>query len=111
MFILETRMTRLRFLFQYGMGDGLMVIHTALYAKKINLEDLMPIYGQIGNQIIALTAGQRWTGVKSVRLTEIFNICDTCVYAPCFCDNEPENCVAYIERIGSSMYTEVQNEN
>ena len=46
-----------------------------------------------------------------MRLTEIFNICDTCVYAPCFCDNEPENCVAYIERIGSSMYTEVQNEN
>ena len=39
------------------------------------------------------------------------NICDTCVYAPCLCDNEPENCVAYIERIGSSMYTEVQNEN
>ena len=59
----------------------------------------------------APTAEQRWMGVKSVRLTEIFNICDTCVYAPCLCGNEPENCVAYIERIGSSMYTEVQNEN
>ena len=46
-----------------------------------------------------------------MKLTEIFNICDTCVYAPCLCGNEPENCVAYLERIGSSMYTEVQNEN
>lgn len=45
-----------------------------------------------------------------MRLTEIFNICDTCVYAPCLCANEPENCVAYIERIGSNI-EEVQNEN
>ena len=33
-------------------------------------------------------------------LTEMFNICDTCVYAPCLCGNEPENCVAYIEQSG-----------
>lgn len=29
-------------------------------------------------------------------LTEIFNICDTCTYAPCLCGNEPENCIAYV---------------
>lgn len=28
-------------------------------------------------------------------LTEMFNICDTCIYASCFCGNEPENCIAY----------------
>lgn len=36
-------------------------------------------------------------------LTEMFNICDSCVYAPCFCGNEPENYVAYLQsnnRIG-----------
>ena len=60
MFILETRMTWLRFLFQYGMGDGTMAIHIVRYVEKINLEDLMPMYGQIGNQIIALTVVQRW---------------------------------------------------
>lgn len=26
-------------------------------------------------------------------LTEMFNICDACVYAPCFCGNDPEGCV------------------
>lgn len=31
-------------------------------------------------------------------LTEMFNICDTCVYAPCLCGNEPENCVDYAKR-------------
>ena len=45
-----------------------------------------------------------------MRLTEIFNICDTCVYAPCLCGNEPENCVVYVERIGSNMEG-VPNEN
>lgn len=30
-------------------------------------------------------------------LTEMFNICNSCVYAPCFCGNEPENCVAYLQ--------------
>lgn len=33
-------------------------------------------------------------------LMEMFNICDTCAYAPCLCGNEPENCVAYVERNG-----------
>ena len=31
-------------------------------------------------------------------LTEMFTICDSCVYAPCLCGNEPENCVAYVMR-------------
>nr|DAK56674.1 MAG TPA: hypothetical protein [Caudoviricetes sp.]DAZ15848.1 MAG TPA: hypothetical protein [Caudoviricetes sp.] len=26
-------------------------------------------------------------------LTEMFNICDACVYAQCFCGNDPEGCV------------------
>lgn len=30
-----------------------------------------------------------------MKLTEMFNICETCAYAPCLCGNEPENCVAY----------------
>lgn len=29
-------------------------------------------------------------------LTEMFNICDSCAYASCFCGNEPENCAAYV---------------
>lgn len=32
-------------------------------------------------------------------LTDIFNICETCVYAPCFCGNEPENCIMYAQKI------------
>lgn len=35
-----------------------------------------------------------------MELTEMFNICDTCVYAPCFCGNEPENCITYAQRHG-----------
>lgn len=35
-------------------------------------------------------------------LTEMFNICDTCVYAPCFCGNEPENCVDYLMKNGGA---------
>lgn len=31
-------------------------------------------------------------------LTEMFNICETCVYAPCLCGNDPKNCVAYVMR-------------
>lgn len=27
-------------------------------------------------------------------LTEMFNICDACVYAPCCCGNELQNCIA-----------------
>lgn len=35
-----------------------------------------------------------------MQLTEMFNICDSCVYAPCFCGNEPENCIAYVKKTG-----------
>lgn len=35
-----------------------------------------------------------------MRLTEMFNICETCVYAPCICGNEPENCIAYVQKNG-----------
>lgn len=35
-----------------------------------------------------------------MELTEMFNICDTCVYAPCFCENEPENCTVRVQRNG-----------
>ena len=42
------------------MGGGTMVIHIVRYVEKINLEGLMPMYGQIGNQIIAQTAVQKW---------------------------------------------------
>lgn len=31
-------------------------------------------------------------------LTEMANICDSCVYAPCLCGNEPDNCVLYVGR-------------
>lgn len=31
-------------------------------------------------------------------LTEMFTICDSCVYTPCLCGNDPENCVAYAMR-------------
>ena len=34
-------------------------------------------------------------------LAEIFNICNNCVYAPCLCGNEPENCVDCIQRNGA----------
>lgn len=35
-----------------------------------------------------------------MQLTEMFNICDSCVYAHCFCGNEPENCIAYVQKTG-----------
>lgn len=35
-----------------------------------------------------------------MQLTEMFNICETCVYAPCICGNEPENCIAYVQKNG-----------
>lgn len=31
-------------------------------------------------------------------LTEMFSICDSCVYALCLCGNDPENCVAYVAK-------------
>ena len=42
------------------MGGGTMVINIVQYVEKINLEGLMPMYGQIGNQIIAQTAARKW---------------------------------------------------
>lgn len=36
-------------------------------------------------------------------LTEMFTICDSCVYAPCLCGQEPEICAAYVERSGAKM--------
>lgn len=38
-------------------------------------------------------------------LTVMFTICDSCVYAPCLCGNEPENCISYVERHGSENIT------
>ena len=35
-----------------------------------------------------------------MKLTEMFNICNSCVYAPCFCGTVPENCVDYVKRKG-----------
>ena len=55
-------------LLQCGMGGGTMVIHIVRYVEKINLEGLMPIYGQIGNQIIVQTAAQRWTEATAIAL-------------------------------------------
>lgn len=34
------------------------------------------------------------------RLTEMFNICEACVYANFLCGDEPENCVSYLQRSG-----------
>jgi len=31
-----------------------------------------------------------------MKLTEMFNICENCVYAPCLCGNDAENCVMYV---------------
>ena len=39
-------------------------------------------------------------------LTEMVNICDTCVYAPGFCGSEPENCIAYVRRNGGDSDAE-----
>ena len=45
-------------------------------------------------------------------LTEMFTICDSCVYAPCLCGSDPENCVAYVMRTfcGAKMDLEDENE-
>ena len=37
-------------------------------------------------------------------LTDMFTICDSCVYAPCICGNDPENCVAYVMRTSFTPY-------
>lgn len=35
-----------------------------------------------------------------MKLIEMFNICDRCVYSPAFCGGEPDNCVMYVENNG-----------
>lgn len=47
--------------------------------------------------------GPRWTEVLMMTLMEMFNLCDTCIYAPCLCGNEPENCIEYIMCHGVNM--------
>ena len=39
-------------------------------------------------------------------LTEFFNLCDYCVYAPCVCGNEPQNCANYVQRNGIELSKE-----
>lgn len=39
-----------------------------------------------------------------MKLTEIFTICDSCVYALCLCGNDPKNCVAYVTRTPFTPY-------
>lgn len=31
---------------------------------------------------------------------EYANICEVCVYAPCICGNDPENCANYVKAHG-----------
>lgn len=45
-----------------------------------------------------------------MKLTEMFNICETCVYAPCFCGNEPENCVNTVVTENISATRRVSND-
>ena len=32
------------------------------------------------------------------KLSDYANLCDYCVYAPCVCGNDPDNCASYIQR-------------
>lgn len=36
-------------------------------------------------------------------LSDYANLCDICVYAPCLCGNDPENCASYIQKHGFSF--------
>lgn len=36
-------------------------------------------------------------------LTDFFNLCCYCVYAPCICGNDPENCASYVNRHGIEL--------
>lgn len=38
-----------------------------------------------------------WNRRVKMTLTEMFTLCDSCVYAPCICGNDPDNCVGYTE--------------
>ena len=43
-------------------------------------------------------------------LMELFNLCDYCVYAPCDCGNEPENCADYVQRHGIELNRRADHE-
>lgn len=64
MFILETRMTWLRFLFQYGMGDGLRnrkkirLLAICIAMSVVSAEELSR-----GKSLTAPIAGLGWTEV------------------------------------------------
>ncbi len=36
-------------------------------------------------------------------LSDFASLCDYCVYAPCVCGNEPENCASYVQRHGIEL--------
>ncbi len=40
----------------------------------------------------------RVDGDTLANIAEEIADCDSCVYAPCLCGNDPENCVAYVMR-------------
>ena len=42
-------------------------------------------------------------------LTEMFTICDSCVYAPCICGNDPENCVAYVRMLKTKYCVRIKD--
>ena len=44
-------------------------------------------------------------------LTEMFTICESCVYAPCLCGNDPENCVAYVMKRGMTTLMDGEADN
>ena len=54
-----------------------------------------PVQSEAEQKKMLLKSG---TGGLTMTLTEMFTICDSCVYAPCLCGNDPENCVAYVMR-------------
>ena len=58
-----------------------------------------PVQSEAEQKKMLLKSG---TGGLTMTLTEMFTICDSCVYAPCLCGNDPENCVAYVMRISDN---------
>lgn len=36
-------------------------------------------------------------------LSDWASLCDMCVYAPCVCGNDPDNCASYIQKQGISF--------
>lgn len=35
-----------------------------------------------------------------MEFADFMNLCDFCVYAPCVCGNDPENCASYVKKHG-----------